>query len=138
MSEDPLHRNHPKTQPHDRETSGTMKQETEKLEGVSSKRWLVLGSVLASRVFISTGRRNISDSRRDRLGEMGAEKHFSTRNVDSFTLWNRRRTLPELPSTSSVKISARTRSCPILRTCDRDPHTLVPPRRGGASLGSLQ
>src|SRR5256885_12572062 len=45
---------------------------------------------------------------------MGTEKHFSTRNVDSFTLWNRRRTLPELPSTSSVKISARTRSCPIL------------------------
>src|SRR5205823_7317231 len=50
MSEDPLHRNHPKTQPHDRETSGTMKQETEKLDAVSSKRWLVLGSVLTSRV----------------------------------------------------------------------------------------
>src|SRR5438094_7959968 len=50
MSEDPLHRNHPKTQPHDRETSGTMKQETEKLEAVSSKRWLVFGSVLTSRV----------------------------------------------------------------------------------------
>src|SRR5436853_5993171 len=69
---------------------------------------------------------------------MGAEKHFSTRNVDSFTLWNRRRTLTELPGTSSVKIPARTWSCPILRTCDRDPHTLVPARRGGASLGSLQ
>src|SRR5213083_1540361 len=92
----------------------------------------------APHVFISTGCRNLSDSRRNRLGEMGAEKHFSTRNVDSFILWNRRRTLPELPSTSSVKISARTRSCPVLRTCDRDPHTLVPPRRGGASLGSLQ
>src|SRR2546425_7952265 len=92
----------------------------------------------ASHVFISTGRRNISDSRRNRLGKMGAEKYLSTRNVDSFTLWNRRRTLPELPGTSSVKIPARTRSCPILRTCDRDPHTLVPARRGGASLGSLQ
>src|SRR2546425_12268370 len=92
----------------------------------------------ASHVFISTGRRNISDSRRNRLGEMGAEKHFSTRNVDSFTLRNRRRTLPELPSTSSVKIPARTWSCPILSTCDRDPHTLVPARRGGAHLGTLQ
>src|SRR6266704_449109 len=123
MSEDPLHRNHPKTQPHDRETSGTMKQETEKLEAVSSKRWLVLGSVLTSRVIYTINWFNIAPL----LGATGL-----------IALGNRRRTLPELPSTSSVKISARTRSCPILRTCDRDPHTLVPPRRGGASLGSLQ
>src|SRR5437660_10146433 len=60
MSEDPLHRNHPKTQPHDRETSGTMKQETEKLEAVSSKRWLVLGSVLTSRVIYTINWFNIA------------------------------------------------------------------------------
>src|SRR6266550_3698870 len=60
MSEDPLHRNHPKTQPHDRETSGTMKQETEKLEGVSSQRWLVLGSVLTSRVIYTINWFNIA------------------------------------------------------------------------------
>src|SRR5207244_322480 len=60
MSEDPLHRNHSKTQPHDRETSGTMKQETEKLEAVSSKRWLVLGSVLTSRVIYTINWFNIA------------------------------------------------------------------------------
>ena len=60
MSEDPLHRNHPKTQPHDRETSGTMKQETEKLEVASSKRWLVLGSVLTSRVIYTINWFNIA------------------------------------------------------------------------------
>src|SRR6266704_1988863 len=60
MSEDPLHRNHPKTQPHDRETSGTMKQETEKPEVASSKRWLVLGSVLTSRVIYTINWFNIA------------------------------------------------------------------------------
>src|SRR6266571_2889151 len=60
MSEDPLRRNHPKTQRHDRETSWTMKQETEKLEAVSSKRWLVLGSVLTSRVIYTINWFNIA------------------------------------------------------------------------------
>src|SRR2546427_4373444 len=91
-----------------------------------------------SHVFISTRRGNIPDSRRNRLGKMGPQEHFSTRNVNSFPLWSRRRTLSKLPSTPSVKISARTWSCLILRTCDRDSDPLVPPRRGGASLGSLQ
>src|SRR2546429_2352143 len=60
MSEDPLRRNHPKTQRHDRETGWTMKQETEKLEAVSSKRWLVLGSVLTSRVIYTINWFNIA------------------------------------------------------------------------------
>src|SRR5438309_10479779 len=60
MSEDPLHWNHPKPQPRDRETSGTMKQETGKPEAVSRKRWLVLGSVLTSRVIYTINWFNIA------------------------------------------------------------------------------
>src|SRR5207245_10638712 len=60
MSEDPSRSEPPKTQQHDRETSGTMKQETEKLEAVSSKRWLVLGSVLTSRVIYTINWFNIA------------------------------------------------------------------------------
>src|SRR6266536_558562 len=37
-----------------------MKQETEKLEGVSSQRWLVLGSVLTSRVIYTINWFNIA------------------------------------------------------------------------------
>ncbi len=60
MSEDPSRSESPKTQQHDRETSGTMKRETEKLEAVSSKRWLVLGSVLTSRVIYTINWFNIA------------------------------------------------------------------------------
>src|SRR5437016_1671711 len=60
MSEDPSRSEPPKTQQHDRETSRTMKQETEKLEAVSSKRWLVLGSVLTSRVIYTINWFNIA------------------------------------------------------------------------------
>src|SRR5467141_2935061 len=60
MSEDPSRSEPPKTQQHDHETSGTMKQETEKLEAVSSKRWLVLGSVLTSRVIYTINWFNIA------------------------------------------------------------------------------
>src|SRR5436309_15990335 len=60
MSEDPLRRNHPKTQRHDRETGWTMKQETQKLEAVSSKRWLVFCSVLTSRVIYTINWFNIA------------------------------------------------------------------------------
>src|SRR5438270_12569143 len=60
MSEDPLHWNHPKPQPRDRETSGTMKQETGKPEAVSRKRWLILSSVLTSRVIYTINWFNIA------------------------------------------------------------------------------
>src|SRR5437870_9309124 len=60
MSEDPLHRNHSKTQRNDSETSETMKQQTETVAAASSKRWLVLGSVLTSRVIYTINWFNIA------------------------------------------------------------------------------
>src|SRR5207244_2587509 len=106
MSEDPSRSEPPKTQQHDRETSGTMKQETEKLEAVSSKRWLVLGSVLTSRVIYTINWFNIAPL----LGATGL-----------------------IALGLSIALPSQ-----VLLIGDWDPHTLVPARRGGAGLGSLQ
>src|SRR5467141_4483893 len=60
MSEDPSRSEPPKTQQHDRETNAIMKQDAETLQTPSSKRWLVLGSVLTSRVIYTINWFNIA------------------------------------------------------------------------------
>src|SRR5467141_393385 len=60
MSEDPSRSEPPKTQQHDRETNAIMKQDAETLQTPFSKRWLVLGSVLTSRVIYTINWFNIA------------------------------------------------------------------------------
>ncbi len=61
MREDPFTTTESKKTPqHDHETRATMKQETETVRTASSRRWLVLGSVLTSRVIYTINWFNIA------------------------------------------------------------------------------